>query len=126
MGKNAHSLRLNCDCLGHIWYFDAHQSTWNGGVETIEQAICMHEEDQGLLWKHQDWRAGGQTHSKRARRLEVSFICTIANYDYRFAISFKVSTCDRAGRGRGLTEKKRTTGRSTATFNSPGSCRPAC
>ena len=48
LGKNAHSLRLgaNCDCLGHIWYFDAHQSTWDGGVETIEQAICMHEEDQ--------------------------------------------------------------------------------
>ena len=91
LGKNANSLRLNCDCLGHIWYFDAHQSTWNGGVETIEQAICMHEEDQGLLWKHQDWRTGGQTHSKRARRLEVSFICTIANYDYRFSISFKVS-----------------------------------
>ena len=42
-----------------------------------------HEEDAGLLWKHVDWRTGS-TSSRRARRLSVSFICTIANYEYGF------------------------------------------
>ncbi|KAJ6760779.1 COPPER AMINE OXIDASE [Salix purpurea] len=58
LGKNAHSLKKGCDCLGFIKYFDAHFTNFTGGVETIENCVCLHEEDHGILWKHQDWRTG--------------------------------------------------------------------
>ncbi|CAL5021150.1 unnamed protein product [Urochloa decumbens] len=83
LGKNAHSLKKGCDCLGFIKYFDAHFTNFTGGVETIENCVCLHEEDHGILWKHQDWRTG-LAEVRRSRRLTVSFICTIANYEYGF------------------------------------------
>lgn len=72
-----------CDCLGYIKYFDAHFTNFTGGVETIENCVCLHEEDHGILWKHQDWRSG-LAEVRRSRRLTVSFICTVANYEYGF------------------------------------------
>uniref|UniRef100_A0A0E0CMR4 Amine oxidase n=1 Tax=Oryza meridionalis TaxID=40149 RepID=A0A0E0CMR4_9ORYZ len=83
LGKNAHSLKKGCDCLGLIKYFDAHFTNFTGGVETIENVVCLHEEDHGILWKHQDWRTG-LAEVRRSRRLTVSFVCTIANYEYGF------------------------------------------
>ncbi|KAG6553907.1 hypothetical protein Mapa_004824 [Marchantia paleacea] len=83
LGKNAHSLKRGCDCLGCIKYFDAHFTSFLGGVETIENCVCMHEEDHGILWKHQDWRTG-LTEVRRSRRLTLSFFCTVANYEYGF------------------------------------------
>ncbi|KAJ7569207.1 hypothetical protein O6H91_01G066900 [Diphasiastrum complanatum] len=83
LGKNAHSLKKGCDCLGSIKYFDAYLTSYRGRVEKIENAICMHEEDHGILWKHQDWRTG-LSEVRRSRRLTVSFICTVANYEYGF------------------------------------------
>ena len=49
----------------------------------IPNAICMHEEDYGILWKHVDWRTG-ETEVRRSRRLVVSFISTVGNYEYGF------------------------------------------
>ncbi|GAU21339.1 hypothetical protein TSUD_189260 [Trifolium subterraneum] len=72
LGKNAHSLKKGCDCLGYIKYFDAHFTNFYGSVETIENCVCMHEEDHGMLWKHQDWRTG-LAEVRRSRRLTVSF-----------------------------------------------------
>ncbi|CAM6082779.1 unnamed protein product [Calypogeia fissa] len=83
LGKNAHSLTKGCDCLGYINYFDAHFTNFHGGVETIENCVCMHEEDHGVLWKHMDWRSG-LTEVRRSRRLTLSFFCTVANYEYGF------------------------------------------
>ncbi|KAG5522962.1 hypothetical protein RHGRI_034943 [Rhododendron griersonianum] len=83
LGKNAHSLKKGCDCLGYIKYFDAHFTNFTGGVETTENCVCLHEEDCGILWKHQDWRTG-LAEGRRCRRLTVSFICTVANYEYGF------------------------------------------
>ncbi|CAN1294250.1 Amine oxidase [copper-containing] zeta, peroxisomal [Linum perenne] len=68
LGKNAHSLKKGCDCLGYIKYFDAHFTNFTGGVETIENCVCLHEEDHGMLWKHQDWRTG-LAEVRRSRRL---------------------------------------------------------
>ncbi|KAJ8758980.1 hypothetical protein K2173_003218 [Erythroxylum novogranatense] len=76
-------LLQGCDCLGYIKYFDAHFTNFTGGVETIENCVCLHEEDHGILWKHQDWRTG-LAEVRRSRRLSVSFICTVANYEYGF------------------------------------------
>uniref|UniRef100_A0A0E0K1U9 Amine oxidase n=1 Tax=Oryza punctata TaxID=4537 RepID=A0A0E0K1U9_ORYPU len=50
LGKNAHSLK-----------------------KTIENVVCLHEEDHGILWKHQDWRTG-LAEVIRSRKLTVSLI----------------------------------------------------
>ena len=81
IGKLANSLKLGCDCLGAIAYLDAHLATMDGKVVTIENAICIHEEDAGLLWKHWDFRSNN-VESRRARRLVISCIATVANYEY--------------------------------------------
>eukprot|EP01117_Protostelium_nocturnum_P003737 TRINITY_DN1500_c0_g1_i1.p1 TRINITY_DN1500_c0_g1~~TRINITY_DN1500_c0_g1_i1.p1 ORF type:complete len:707 (+),score=228.57 TRINITY_DN1500_c0_g1_i1:347-2467(+) len=82
-GRNCHSLELGCDCLGAIHYFDAHLVDSKGIPYKIKNAVCLHEEDYGILWKHKDWRTGIQE-VRRSRRLVVSFFTTIANYDYGF------------------------------------------
>ena len=56
MGMCANSLELGCDCLGLIRYFDAHLCDSRGEPLTIKNAVCMHEEDYGILWKHTDRR----------------------------------------------------------------------
>ena len=48
IGRMANSLRLGCDCLGTIHYFDAHMVNMAGEVETIENAVCMHESKHPL------------------------------------------------------------------------------
>jgi primary-amine oxidase len=83
IGLFANSLELGCDCLGKIHYFDAHMATSHGEVYTIKNAICLHEEDNGILWKHMDWRTN-ETEVRRNRRLVVSFIATVGNYEYGF------------------------------------------
>jgi primary-amine oxidase len=83
IGMLANSLELGCDCLGEIRYFDVAGHDSRGQPMTIPNAICMHEEDNGLLWKHIDWRTG-YTESRRSRRLVVSFIATVGNYEYGF------------------------------------------
>jgi len=83
MGTLINSLKLGCDCLGEIHYFDVHQVTWEGKVKTVENAICLHEEDYGIQWKHYDGQS--QTSEvRRSRRLVISSIFTIGNYDYGF------------------------------------------
>ena len=83
MGMLVNSLKLGCDCLGEIFYFDVHQVTWEGKVKSVENAICMHEEDYGIQWKHYD--SESQTSEvRRSRRLVISSIFTIGNYDYGF------------------------------------------
>jgi len=60
---------------------DATMHDVNGNPWTIPQAICIHEEDAGILWKHVDYR-NNIAESRRARRLVVSSMCTIGNYEY--------------------------------------------
>lgn len=83
IGMLANSLTLGCDCLGFIRYFDAHMTNSRGELMSIPNAVCMHEEDYGILWKHTDWRTN-QVEVRRSRRLVVSFIATVANYEYGF------------------------------------------
>ena len=58
IGRCANSLELGCDCLGEIHYFDAALFDMRGEATELKNAICMHEEDFGILWKHTDTRSG--------------------------------------------------------------------
>lgn len=84
MGMCANSLRLGCDCVGHIEYLDAHLCDSRGRELTISNAICIHEEDYGILWKHTDRRLPEAPEVRRSRRLVVSSISTVENYEYGF------------------------------------------
>jgi primary-amine oxidase len=82
-GPLTSSLQLGCDCLGEIRYFDAHAIDGNGDVLTITNGICLHEEDDSVLWRHVNTRTG-VPEVRRARKLVVSAFATVANYDYGF------------------------------------------
>jgi primary-amine oxidase len=83
VGKFANSLELGCDCLGEITYLDATIPDDHGQPKTIRNAICIHEEDAGILWKHTDMFSGS-SETRRQRRLVISFFSTVGNYDYGF------------------------------------------
>ncbi|MGZ4192558.1 MAG: primary-amine oxidase [Solirubrobacteraceae bacterium] len=80
LGFMTTSLELGCDCLGEIAYLDAVLHDSAGEPVTIPNAICIHEEDDGVLWKHVDDVSGAET--RRMRRLVVSFHVTVGNYEY--------------------------------------------
>ena len=83
IGSLANSLTLGCDCLGQIYYFDVTLNNSRGEPVQIPNAVCLHEEDFGILWKHTDWRTN-QAEVRRSRRLVISFIATVGNYEYGF------------------------------------------
>jgi primary-amine oxidase len=83
IGALANSLELGCDCLGDIHYFDGVVCNSHGEPVVIKNAVCLHEEDDSILWKHHDFRLG-TTEVRRSRKLVISFIATVANYEYGF------------------------------------------
>lgn len=83
LGYCANSLALGCDCLGHVHYFDAVMANSKGEPYTLKNAVCMHEEDDGLMWKHMEYR-NNHSEARRSRRLVLSFIATVVNYEYLF------------------------------------------
>ncbi len=80
LGFMTASLERGCDCLGEITYLDAVVHDSAGEPRVISRAICIHEEDNGVGWKHVDHVTGAEV--RRARRLVVSFQVTVANYEY--------------------------------------------
>ncbi|KAF9235139.1 copper amine oxidase [Melanogaster broomeanus] len=88
MGTMANELSLGCDCLrtdslyGILSHTSGAYVTHAGTPFVIKNAICIHEEDAGVLWKHTDYRPGGRSQTVRSRRLVVSMVCTLANYEY--------------------------------------------
>ncbi len=83
LGMLANPLRLGCDCLGEIRYLDVVVSDDNGQPVRLQNAICIHEEDTGIAWKHTQQLAG-TVEVRRGRRLVISSISTVGNYDYGF------------------------------------------
>lgn len=86
IGVLANSLELGCDCLGEISYFDGCVNDAEGQAQVLHNAICLHEEDANLLWKHLEYNADGSTRAevRRSRRLVISSISTVGNYEYGF------------------------------------------
>jgi primary-amine oxidase len=83
VGMLANSLELGCDCLGEVFYFDGVGNDNDGHPVTIANAICLHEEDDGQLWKHTDLLTG-HVEMRRSRRLVISLVATVANYEYGY------------------------------------------
>ncbi|KIJ56058.1 hypothetical protein M422DRAFT_774004 [Sphaerobolus stellatus SS14] len=88
VGCLANDLTLGCDCLGKIHYLPGSFIGQDGHAINNQRAICIHEEDHGLLWKHTDYRIDGRAHAVRSRRLVISMLCTLASYEYLFYYYF--------------------------------------
>jgi len=101
LGHAVNNLALGCDCLGLIKYFDGLLTEPDGTIETTQNVICLHEQDDGIGWKHTDWRTNRAVVTRR-RQLVVQYIITLANYEYAFNFKF-----DQAG---GITIETRATG----------------
>ncbi|TVY55623.1 Copper amine oxidase 1 [Lachnellula cervina] len=110
-GTCANNLELGCDCLGHIKYFDSTTTTPDGTTSISRNVVCLHEQDNGIGWKHTNWRTGRAVVT-RNRELIVQFIITLANYEYIFAYKF-----DQAG---GITVETRATGIVSVVNIDPG------
>jgi primary-amine oxidase len=78
-----HALQLGNECTGAIHFLDAVTATSKGEPFLIKNAVCIHEEDNGLLYKHTDTRDNSSV-SARDRKLIISQIVTAANFDYAF------------------------------------------
>jgi primary-amine oxidase len=101
VGRAANNLELGCDCLGAIHYFDGLLAAPDGEPTPAKSVICLHEQDNGILWKHTNFRTNRAVVT-RNRELVVQFIVTLANYEYIFAYKL-----DLAG---GITVETRATG----------------
>lgn len=86
-GVNANNLKLGCDCLGHIKYFDGWHNTASGEPLKIPNVVCCHEQDDGVLWKHTNFRTQNAVVT-RSRILVLQTIITVTNYEYIFAFHF--------------------------------------
>ncbi|RDW81393.1 amine oxidase [Aspergillus mulundensis] len=82
-GVTANNLQLGCDCLGMIKYIDGCVVASDGSPALRPNAICIHEIDNGIQWKHTNHRTGKAT-VVRKRQLVLQTIITVANYEYIF------------------------------------------
>jgi primary-amine oxidase len=82
LGNYTNSLTLGCDCLGEITYLDVSLAEADGSIREIPNAICLHEEDHGILWKHTD--EAGHVEVRRSRRFVASSLVTVNNYEYGY------------------------------------------
>lgn len=83
LGLLVTSLTPGCDCLGEIHYFDGLGNDADGNAIELPNAICMHEEDVGIAWKHMDYQME-TVEVRRMRRLVLSSIVNVGNYEYGF------------------------------------------
>lgn len=90
VGRAANNLQLGCDCLGAIHYFDAMSPEADGTPSPNKAVVCLHEQDNGIGWKHTNFRTGRAVVT-RLRELVVQFVATLANYEYVFAYKLDVA-----------------------------------
>lgn len=86
-GITANNLKLGCDCLGVIKYFDGYVSDSNGAPVKMDNVVCLHEQDNGIGWKHTNYRTNVAAVT-RSRILVLQTIITVANYEYIFVSPF--------------------------------------
>jgi len=86
-GSNANQLHLGCDCLGTIHYMDGVGIHANGEPFVMHNTICLHEQDNGLLYKHMNYRTQNAVVARK-REFVVQTIATVANYEYIINVKF--------------------------------------
>lgn len=91
-GLTSNSLTLGCDCLGLIQYFDGYRTTSDGKAVLMKNVVCMHEIDQGIGWKHTNFR-NQQASVVRNRQLVIQCTATVANYEYIMAFVLDQAAC---------------------------------
>ena len=84
LGKIANRLTLGCDCLGQIHYFDAHVADEHGKPLTIEERRSACTRRTTGSSGSTTTSATGTVEVRRSRRLVISFIATVDNYEYGF------------------------------------------
>lgn len=90
LGLCANQLDLGCDCLGLIKYFDGNIAAPDGSPKIMKNVICMHEVDDGILWKHTHYRTDTAAVT-RSRHLVLQTICTVSNYEYIWIWKFDLA-----------------------------------
>ena len=86
-GIMANNLQLGCDCLGSIHYLSAVLNDDKGEPLEMPNVICIHEQDNGIGWKHTNYRTG-RAAVVRNRELVLQSIITVSNYEYVLAFQF--------------------------------------
>ena len=114
-GRASNNLALGCDCLGTIKYLDAMLVDTEGKPSISKNVVCIHEQDNGIAWKHTNFRTNRAVVT-RHRELVIQFIITLANYEYIFAYKL-----DQAG---GITIETRATGIVSVVNIDPGKTSP--
>lgn len=86
-GIMANNLQLGCDCLGSIHYISAVLNDDKGEPLEMPNVVCVHEQDNGIGWKHTNYRTG-RAAVVRNRELVLQSIITVSNYEYILAFIF--------------------------------------
>ncbi|EPE34296.1 Amine oxidase catalytic [Glarea lozoyensis ATCC 20868] len=86
-GIMANNLQLGCDCLGSIHYLSAVLNDDKGEPLDMPNCVCIHEQDNGIGWKHTNYRTG-RAAVVRNRELVLQSIITVSNYEYILAFMF--------------------------------------
>lgn len=89
-GIVANNLRLGCDCLGSIYYMSGVVSDSAGQPVNMPNVVCVHEQDNGLLWKHTNYRTN-RACVVRNRELVLQTILTVSNYEYVLMFVFNTA-----------------------------------
>ncbi|KAI9814290.1 MAG: hypothetical protein M1832_005930 [Thelocarpon impressellum] len=89
-GVMANDLKLGCDCLGSIFYLDGVISNERGEPVKMANAVCVHEQDAGIAFKHTNYRTGRAVVA-RNRELVLQSIITVSNYEYILAFTFNLA-----------------------------------
>jgi len=89
-GLTANNLKLGCDCLGSIYYMSGVVSNPDGQPVNMPNVICVHEQDNGLLWKHTNYRTD-RACVVRNRELVLQTILTVSNYEYILMFIFNTA-----------------------------------
>ena len=83
-GPFANSLTLGCDCLGEIRYLDAHFALPDGDARTTNATRSASTRRTTASSGSTPTTCPGSSEVRRSRRLVVSSIHTVGNYEYGF------------------------------------------
>lgn len=72
---------INLDCRGYTHFFNGVGNYHNGYPKVLKNAVCIYEDDGGVLWR-KTVPGTGRTMTVRANRLAIMTIVTSGNYDY--------------------------------------------